>query len=85
MSTTTILILTICGTAPLTLLIIGGVYLIIFPVWWHGNLTDDNANSLAMSLYPKEISNEKNEIFDAIMVQKEPLMNVWDESTSSSN
>ena len=39
-SAATILFLTICATAPLSLLIIGGVHLIILPARWRRNATD---------------------------------------------
>ena len=39
MSAATILFLTICATAPLSLLRICGVHLIILPAWWRRNST----------------------------------------------
>ena len=44
MSAATILFLTICATAPLSLPIICGIHLIILPAWWHRNSTTDNTS-----------------------------------------
>jgi len=41
LSAATILFLTICATAPLSLLIFHGVHLIILPAWWRRNSTGD--------------------------------------------